>query len=336
MSVSINPGAFHSYGPGIPVAFDPLWLSVASTTFPNSLVEAPRFAALTNYICPDGSGGGSVASAWGLQRVSFNPTVFTVNPVSSIFVSPEDIVFQSQVNTNNVQSQTLSTIVPDLSPSVNPQNTQFLSPTIDWRYTWMFTGRQTDVNNGTIFDGDIVVFENRPLALDQVAIAGGGTAYQAVGETVVEAVFGFGGNFDQFGYARGVDKTVLLRWPATVADPDVRVGGWIADVTYERSASVAAARFGGYDLQGNPLPGVPGLYPGQRCNWYQVVKKSAPASEGTSVGLNNPSYRAMTVWINTKLKAKTQFKAALTPSSVNVALVCPYVVNAFPRTVYMR
>ena len=34
------------------------------------------------------------------------------------------------------------------------------------------------------------------------------------------------------------DRTILLRWPTNMPDPDVKVGGWIADVTYERNQAV--------------------------------------------------------------------------------------------------
>ena len=70
--------------------------------------------------------------------------------------------------------------------------------------------------------------------------------YQVEGETVVEAIFGYsntvippaaaGGGGP--GYGSAADRTVLLRWPDQMPDPVVRVGDWIADVTYERQQLV--------------------------------------------------------------------------------------------------
>ena len=83
-----------------------------------------------------------------------------------------------------------------------------------------------------------MIFENRPFGIDAVAnppnatgLAGG--TYQVEGETVVEAIFGHSGNI-QGSYGAGADRTVLLRWYASEADPVVKPGDWIADVTYER------------------------------------------------------------------------------------------------------
>ena len=45
------------------------------------------------------------------------------------------------------------------------------------------------------------------------------------------------------GYGAGADRTVLLRWFATQPDPVVKVGDFIADVTYERSQTVVLSRF---------------------------------------------------------------------------------------------
>ena len=36
---------------------------------------------------------------------------------------------------------------------------------------------------------------------------------------------------------------MLLRWPTTQPDPVVRVGDWIADVTYERAQNLVVSRF---------------------------------------------------------------------------------------------
>src|SRR5208283_1121548 len=84
-----------------------------------------------------------------------------------------------------------SPVVPDLNtPSSLGQ------PNYDWRFTWMLTAQQNDAtnvasaSNGASFDGNIVVFENRPFALDAISVAGT-TVYQAAGETVFEGIFGY-------------------------------------------------------------------------------------------------------------------------------------------------
>jgi hypothetical protein len=205
----------------------------------------------------------------------------------------------------------------------------------DWRFTWMFTGRQSDVTSGTAFFGDIVVWENRPFAIDTVTTpltAPSSPWYSVAGEPVVEGVFGYGGTLVPMagsttqGYGRASDRVVLLRWPSSVADPEIRVGSWIADVTYERNLTVSNTRF------------VAGDYPGQRCYWYQVVKKSSVDDEANGAGLQTAGYRAMTVWTATPLKAKTLLASGTPPQPVhvNAALVSPYVVNVVPRTLYSR
>jgi hypothetical protein len=350
-------------GFGLPVAYDPLWrASVPNGNYgsnPNfngvgyylgSDPSEARFASGLATVRPDPSGGSP--SAHGLQRITnFNPFVtppaapannFPVlypnysgpgtpnGTIAAIFVSPEDIVFQSKVATAGVESQGISTVVPDMSFTAGQATTN------DWRYTWMFTGHQADAD-GNVFEGEIVIFENRPFSVDpatnQTAPYSGQMTSPGMvtGETVVEAVFGFSPNAPA-GYGQGADKLVLLRWPNTMPDPDVRVGSWIADVTYERNIQVSTARFGA----GNPLSQQGGVvYPGQRCYWYQIIKRSTAADEGAGAGLNVAGFRAMTVWVSTPLNAKTQLSNGQ-PVYVNAALVCPYVVNVFPRTIYTR
>jgi hypothetical protein len=161
--------------------------------------------------------------------------------------------------------------------------------------------------------------------------APGGTVLQAAGETVVQGIFGFSPSANpsiNSGFALGADKTILLRWPNSIPDPDVKVGSWVADVTYERAQSVSAARFG------TVTPGQRQFYPGQRCYWYQIVKRSTPVDESTGAGLQQNGYRAMTVWVSSTLNAKTQITSG--GWVINAALLCPYVVNVFPRTIYTR
>ncbi len=171
-----------------------------------------------------------------------------------ISASPDDIVMQIDGNANP-QKGVGSPVVNDLS-NLNalgvPQTLNDLS------YTWMFTGKQTDVDNGMVFDGDIVLFQNRPFALDS---SPSGTPVVA-GETVVEAIWGYGvgAKFQNnvvttYPYSQNTN-TVLLRWNSALqADPDVRVGGWIADVTYERLAGTEASRWYGQSNWSTYYPG---------------------------------------------------------------------------------
>ena len=161
----------------------------------------------------------------------------------SIFVSPEDVVWQEATNPNYTVAflggavGTPSTVVPDLSIAQNNQGQPTYQPTNDWRFSWMITAQQNNSANGAAFEGNIVVFENRPFSIDNGVVAG---------ETVVEGVFGASSNVwpqGGPGYGAGADRTVLLRWYATQPDPVVKVGDFIADVTYERSQNLVYTRF---------------------------------------------------------------------------------------------
>jgi hypothetical protein len=259
--------------------------------------------------------------------------------VTGVFASTDDLVFlsdgqvQTDPTTGTWYTPTGSTVLPTLVPSgiagVGPQ------PLADLSYTWMFTGYQSDSTNGKVFDGDIVIFHNRPFALDAVSSPlGAGTVMQAAGETVVEAVFGYGPPQGGVGGPYSLnDTSILLRWPAAMPDPDVRVGGWIADVTYERVMTTS---------YGNATDGPPystgrfsnAPYPGQRCYWYRVVKRT----ESTVDGIDN-SYRRMVVTVAQPVRARTPVAAAagqIQPLHVNAALVSPYVVNVYSKVFVIK
>src|SRR5262249_4807540 len=153
----------------------------------------------------------------------------------------------------------------------------------------------------------IVIFENRPFGIHQLATAPytppGNFAlqnYQVDGELVVEGVFGYsinvigpGGPGSSPGYGTGADRTVLLRWPSGFPDPVVRPGDWIADVTYERQAAVVGSRFLNFGTLNVPPSNQPaGLQnwankaewdnlPAQRCFWYQAQKVTPAAPDST-------------------------------------------------------
>ena len=165
---------------------------------------------------------------------------------------------------------------------------------MDWHYSWMFTGYQVSSSGGSTFEGNIVVFENRPFGISAVAnppaprdCRGARTRWRArrwwrrSGATAAN-------ERRAEGMAAGADRTVLLRWYSSEPDPVVKPGDWIADVTYERNAltvynpNTQSGRF----LNGSPPLGVPNPFnngewdnlPAQRCFWYQV-QKVLPATD---------------------------------------------------------
>ena len=78
-----------------------------------------------------------------------------------------------------------SSLLPDLISG---------SPQIDYKYTWFFTGRQTDAGgNGRQFTGQIVLCDGRPFGYDPLPDGG---AMAPAGETAVEAVFAPGNSGD--------------------------------------------------------------------------------------------------------------------------------------------
>ncbi len=364
------PGTTHPVGPGLPICYDPLWRCVTGSYPDNSGgtgFEA-RFGSGIGFVRQEGA---NLPHASGLQRISNFQATLTANDsqvingtafpwqsasytqvmqnnvsVLNIFVSPEDVVLQdpkgTYIDPNGLfnQLQQPSTVVPAMSDSLS--GPAYVTPVFDWRYTWFFTGSQTDPSS-TAVDGEIVVCENRPFAVDQIATVNGG-GLQVSGETVVEAIWGFSSspNNTMVGPQIGLpanhgygslssSRSVYLRWPASQPDPDIRTGGWIADVTYERNDNIARTHYGPNLSTG----GVNGLYPAQRCYWYQIAKRT-DANVDTSVA----GYRGITVWTTSPLQAYTlqQFNpnGAATPLHIEAALIMPSVINVYPRTVYTR
>lgn len=355
----LPPGVsqFYRPGTGLPVAYDPLWwnevnlATVNQTTGmnglgPNQSGQAEgRFANGLGYVAADPVDG-QPSAAYGLQRltnfllgvgslVHTRGDVFDLQ-VGSIFASPDDIVFQDD-ETSNRGPGAGSPIVPDMSAG---------SLVSDWAYTWMWTGHRADATNGSIFNGDIVVFNNRPLALDQVQTPFGGAMSLAAGEVVVEGILAPGTRVVSVGgnYAYSpTDYVIMLRWPVSgtpgpgMSDPEVRVGSWIADVTYDRDAATDLSR------NYNPPAGQSEFYTGQRCDWYRVIKVE-PATDDPGFP-NDPGgvrYRRMTVRVGSPLKAKTQLvdngnnTSSGAPYHRNAVLVSPYVVNVFTKAFYAR
>ncbi len=383
-----NFPAILASSPGLPFAYDPLWRfqtvgANGSGYYIGDTYEARFGYGLTTVRSdPDGNGP---PSAHGLQRITnFNRPYFSsgkseipVMPASlfvpNVFVSQEDVVWQDpQSNVYGIDGQPPqyggipitgpSPVVPDLTLPTGVANGVLLNnnpgvatPSLDWRYSWMFTGQLTSAANLSCFDGNIVIFENRQFGI-QPSIGpfnpGGNFStqnYMVDGETVVEGVFGFstqvippggpsgGGGV---GYGSAAERTVLLRWPAQLADPVVRPGDWIADVTYERNANTVVSRFYGYG-NGNAFP-YAGLQnwanslewdnlPAQRCYWYQVMKVGKVAPD-----LQLNGFRSVVVLVNQNLISRTVLNSNGTPAHLNAALIAPNVINVIPQTIFLR
>ena len=346
-------------GPGLPIAYDPLWRFQTNVYLAPGNLEA-RFGSGIGYIRDNPAPAAGPPSAHGLPRLTNLGPNFG-GAILQAFVSPEDVVWQEPDNDNylmafnqddpvtkNLGSRLVvnpSPIVPDLSIATDPLGNPTFSPTVDFRYTWLFTGQQTDSANGAIFDGNIVIIENRPFGIVADPNApfpgpGGGPAYQVDGERVVEAVFGFSSNVavapgQSYGYGIAADRVILLRWPATLPDPDVKVGSWIADVTYERDLTVAATRFPSV-----PRAGIGSIdnVPAQRCYWYPIIRVTEPTDAVGTLSFEDPvPYRSMLVWSGTDLRARTLMDPNTgRPVVLNAALVSAHVVNVFPRTFTMN
>ncbi len=177
-----------------------------------------------------------------------------------------------------------------------------------------------------------MIWENRPFGIQtppNVPFPPNGPyqAYQVEGETVVEAIFGYSNTIVPQGgpgYGSAADRIVLLRWSDQVPDPVVRVGDWIADVTYERqqwavyNPNTQQGRFMNPPAQGSPPIGYPNPtnnfewddMPAQRCYWYQIQKVTSAAPD-FNVPAQFGGHRSMTVYVNQSLVCRT----VLTPGS---------------------
>jgi len=363
--VTVNP---HTGTQG--VYLDPVNGTVPEVRFAaGSYVAVTPAATATSLLRPDPSNTvDGLVSAHGLQRLTNFNIPYYKNPVTgalvpimpsatsipTTFVSPEDLVWQESSNSNYSMAfpgfggsvGTPSTVIPDLSISTDSYGNPIT--TNDWRFSWMITAQQNNststfgsANGAAGFDGNIVIFENRPFSLD-TATVNGVSMQQAAGETVVEAVFGPSTNLGPLqqnppGYGVGADRTVLLRWYSSQPDPVVGVGDWIADVTYERRQTVATLMFFSNNGAGWPNPLNNNEWdnlPAQRCFWYQV-QKVTPAQPDPS-NLPGGPFRSMTVYVNRKLDAKTLLDGNGNPVVMNAALICPYVVNVIPQSFFPR
>lgn len=368
--------------PGNPQSLPGLYLhdSVGGSEVPEA-----RFGSGLGFVRPDPNGE---PSAHGLQRLTnFNGRIYnhytdaqgTVRPmyvmpsttsVPAIFVSPEDIVWNDPTNptwsaVDKSYQPNRSPVLPDHTVGQNTLDITNLlnngilptdqTPVQDWRFSWMFTGRLASASNGSTFEGDIVIYENRPFDLQpRTAPITGTTILTPADETVVEAVFGYSKSVATVtptfpvGYGAAADRTVLLRWSASMEDPIVKIGSWICDVTYERmqanvwNPSTGSGRFLTTDSATNLPVGIPNVLnggkwdnlPAQRAFWYQIVKVG-PSTADPQLGAN---YRSMVVQVGSRLRARTPLlnDGTALPATVNAALIAPHVVNVIPQTIVIH
>lgn len=338
---------------GIPVVccYDPLfWSNLAFT-------QSSAFQKVTQLVRPELRFGrafgndlrrdpdGNRASGFGLPRLtniwpalaaSPLPSMGNINAVASIFVSQDDPVFPEFENEALPSGGRQSPILPlmgDSSIGLYAMN--------EWEYSWIFTGKSRDRN---VFEGDMVVFHKRQLYVN-TDLNDGVTGI--AGERAIEGIFGLGTipltiNGGQLGYAAGPNRKVLLMWPKAdgTEPPEVRVGSWIADVTYEPYLDITKNRFlGDYDSDGRP----DAEHGGQRCHWYRVVQKSdvtAPSAANPGYGTSfDNTHEAMIVTVDRPVVSKTLLQkagAGFAPVHVNVALIVPEVVAVFPITLEGR
>ena len=259
ITLGADAGASDGYY-GLPFAYDPLWrfqTMSKSTGLPgyymgdtlearfgpasglSSLTRPPMVTRPAPTVC---SGSPTLIGriTWTRKQARIRRSCPYRVTVPAIFVSPEDVVW-----VENVASSSYSPVLADISIATNALGNQ--TSINDWHYSWMFTGQQNNTGTSSTFEGNIVIFENRPFAIEVAALipnppGGIYQAYQVEGETVVEAIWGYSTNISSYaggapGYGTSADRAVLLRWYASEPDPVVHVGDWIADVTYERSAS---------------------------------------------------------------------------------------------------
>ena len=282
---------------------------------------------LTNFLSTTNPGLANLANNGVIWPFTYPGTGLPgVDVCGQIFASQDDPVLQKDgpPSVQNPQYAGVgSPIIPMFNP-VNVGNGVIIPQTLnDWQYSWMFTGRRTDINDLTVYTGDIVVFQNRPFGLAPVATANGGALNAAIGERTVEAIFCYHANISpnaNTGYGIGDARIVLLRWPSTQEDPKgLAPGNWIADVTYERFQAPLMSKFGSQ------------RYSGQRCYWYRIAKVE-PAAFDPII----PGFKRKIITLATPVQAKTLITQGGEPVYVNVALINPYVVNVVPRVFYSR
>lgn len=356
-------GVFSTYfSPGLPVAYDPLfWATTHFATVGLTPEQTPgglnslrgrlgsegRFGSGIGFIrnSPDGS----QASAHGLQRITNFEAYRTDVPWPYTYSMPSTpIGFESIAEVAGKVFTSLDD--PVLLDDESGQSGSPLVPvnygTVDnfiserkYEFSWMLTGRLGVAGDPSTFEGNIVIYHNRPIGLDPApsGLDPSVNVLVPTGERVVEAIWGYSNTFPfdssrvagvPGGYSSSDDRTVMIRWPVSSPDPLLRVGDFIADVTYERYQNAANIHY----PNNYPAAGVP--YSGQRIHWYRIVQKGGVEPDPTA-----PGFLRSIIRVDTPLQAKTrlvQVAGGVDAAVREVALICPYIVNVFPISLYSR
>ena len=347
-------------GYGIPIVccYDPLFFSnlvyTQSPAFTNVAQLANpnlRFGRAFNNDLRTDPTDGSRSSGFGLPRLTniwpalaasgAGPSMGNINSVASIFVSQDDPVFpdfENDANPKIIDPKAPSFRQNPILPLVDNAASGAYSLN-DWEYSWIFTGKSRDRN---VFEGDMVIYNKRQFG---VTMDNNSNITGVMGERVIEGIFGLGSvpmttNNGTMGYAAGNSRKVLLMWPKVdgAERPEIKIGGWIADVTYEPYLSTTVSRFM-QDFDGDGRPDVE--HPGQRCHWYRIVQRSEVTdpyiAEPGLAGLTDRE--AMVVTVDRPVVSKTLLQkngAGYQPVHVNAALIAPEVVSVFPITLEGR
>ncbi len=301
---------------GWPVVIDPLWVyeveqkMMAAGNGPQAQAlrfDTPGTPSETRF----GLGLGWLSSsnnAYGLRRLSHSLPGLTNPEIERRYASIDDLVYQNEGDTGPGGGQG-SMLVPVMVPNASGYPTSIN----DLSYTWLFTGKQSDVSNGLTFDGDIVVCHNRAFEFDVANLPN--RTMRVAGEMTVQAIWGYG---PPVTYGPNVaysanNTTVSLRWPANQPDPGIVVGAWICDATYSNDPFYFTAL---------------SKYPGQRCYWYRVTRRSEPRYD-PGTGINE-----MIVTIDRPLRAQTPLQPGVNPAvplGIEPAVIMPSVVNVIPK-----
>lgn len=359
------------FTPGLPVAYDPLFWStthyvtegVAPEQTPLGLRGTEgsegRFGAGVGFIRP-ATVGPAAPPAYGLQRITnfrpYDTSVFwpytyslpSTPPNLLGFAEVAGKVFASlddPVLTEDESGNSGSPVVPaDYDPGPGYSSER------DYAFTWMATGQLGVAGDPATFEGNLVVFHNRPIGLDPApdAFGNGDIHLVATGERVVEAIWGYTSSSAGIepiqnaipalagsGYSIADDRTVLLRWPSSTADPLIRVGSYIADVTYDRYQAASSVHYPRDVYSGSVVVARGAKYAGQRIHWYRIVQRGE-----VEVDPDVPNHYRTIVRIDTPLRAKTRLvpdgSGGVISPVPEAALINPYVVNVFPLLLYSR
>ena len=321
-----GPERHQAAAPGIPVCYDPLWwyqvyVDSGGTVQPSLTPGGDfRFGSGIGHPRNDPVNGGP-PSAYGLQRLTNFPLIQRrqlggpIDP-ASLFASPDDLVMQTDGTPSPSQGRG-SPIVPDLSTNARQY---------DYSYTWMFTGKQTDVTNGTIFDGDMVIFHNRPFAQEQVAFRPehGGWRDGGRGDLGLQR--------PRSSTATAATRTslnvlLLLRRPASARPrrPRGRLDRRrdLRAVQRQRGSALLPARRATAPTRPSGATGT-------------AWSRRASVTTRTTI---YPGCREMIVTLGSDLRAKTQVvpaRTGATPVVMNAALVSPYGRERGVSRVYTR